>query len=1165
MTYASFQAGKEQQISALYVDDEADLLILGKRFLERSGELVVTTCTSAPEALDLSARHRYDIIISDYQMPGMDGIAFLKEVRQKIGKIPFILFTGRGREEVVIEAINNGADFYLQKGGDPKPQFAELAHKVRQAVKKKHAEESIIESEKKLSDIIDFLPDATLALDQNGRVIAWNRALEEMTGVTSSEILGKDNYAHAIPFYGYHRPLLIDLIDEPDETIEQFYSILVRDSTTITAETGFTLPEGKQLTVLVKVCPLYNQNGERSGRIESIRDITPLKKIRTDLQESEIKCQNIIQNSQDCILIVAFDGTILFVNPNGLVMMDEWEGPGIAGRKNVMDYIHPESRSLVIRDMQQVAEGYDGSLSLYRLVTRKNREIWVESIGKKIPYQRSEVILVSLRDVTVQKRSEEALRESGEQFRALTEQSPDIILRVDKNLRILYCNPVIIQYTGFTPDQLIGKDWRVFSRHGDKIGIWVQSVMTVFETGTPSRGEYQVGSELWFDILYYPEFGEDGKVKVVTTSIRDITRKKQVEAEREIYYRDLLVQREFSEALLDAIPLPVQWKDTSGRFLGCNNAWSRFIGRKKEEIIGKTIGDIWQGKNEVTDVDLHDHEILEKGSLHTYQTKLTDGEERSHDVIISKNTFRDYSGNIAGVVAVLQDITDYKRLILDLKNREEFFRMILTQSSDFFIIVTPSFEISYISPGVEQVSGFLTEEILGPLARFVHPEDLGRVTAHLERLSLNQTTSERAEFRTLRRDGSFMLQEGEAINCIDNPAIRGILITARDITRKREIEQELIQRTELFTKIMDSAPAYFALFNKSGKILNTNRVFSERMGIHEVKPGVTSICDYLFPELGEQWEEIIARVVTDKSTSVQEFHFRENDSTTIISALFFPVQWRNEAHIGFIGLDITEKEYLVTTLDQIRIQNQVLENLVQERTKEVSHLLDLKDSLITGIAHELRTPLTPLTALIPLLATEENYSNRMEMIRILEKNTDRIARIVEQILHLANLGIMYTMEDVYEIHVRAAIEKLLHVYHMVIAEKGISTAIEIPENMILITSSSHFIAILENIISNAVKYSDQQGTILISAEDKGDEILLLVRDDGIGLTREDLMRVFEPFFKADPSRHDRLSPGLGLSVTKRFMEAIGGSISIKSDGPGTGTEVILRFGKRVHQ
>lgn len=126
-------------ISLLYVDDELDLLDLGKLFLEREGEFCVTTTSSAQKGLEYLSRSSFDAVISDYQMPDMDGLEFLKHVRSRFGSLPFILFTGRGREEVVIEAINNGADFYLQKGGEPQSQFAELAHKIRAAADKYRA------------------------------------------------------------------------------------------------------------------------------------------------------------------------------------------------------------------------------------------------------------------------------------------------------------------------------------------------------------------------------------------------------------------------------------------------------------------------------------------------------------------------------------------------------------------------------------------------------------------------------------------------------------------------------------------------------------------------------------------------------------------------------------------------------------------------------------------------------------------------------------------------------------------------------------------------------------------------------------------------------------------------------------------------------------------
>ncbi len=270
--------------SVLYVDDERDLLEIGKLFLEQYPDLRVDIHISAKEALASENVGTYDAIVSDYQMPEMDGIEFLKTVRGKYGAVPFILFTGRGREEVVIQAINNGVDFYLQKGGDVKAQFAELAHKIRQAVSRRKAEISLIESEKRLTDIINFLPDATFAINRDGIIIAWNRAIEEMTGLPADAILGKGDHEYALPFYGERRPILIDLIFEPDEVIEQKYAHIVRQKDILIADTTLPHLKGKEVTLFGKASPLYNSQGEIVGAIEAIRDITVQKNAEDELR-----------------------------------------------------------------------------------------------------------------------------------------------------------------------------------------------------------------------------------------------------------------------------------------------------------------------------------------------------------------------------------------------------------------------------------------------------------------------------------------------------------------------------------------------------------------------------------------------------------------------------------------------------------------------------------------------------------------------------------------------------------------------------------------------------------------------------------------------------------------------------------------------------------------
>ena len=177
--------------SVLYVDDDQLLLDLCRSFLEKSGDFRIEITNSAPDAIEKIKNTSYDAIVSDYQMPEMDGIEFLKRVRESGNSIPFIIFTGKGREEVVIEAINSGADSYIQKGGDTKAQFAELAHKIRQIVRRSKAEQTLKESEARYRAIFQNTSDIIWVLDQEGRIIYTSPSTERILGTLMVLLLVK--------------------------------------------------------------------------------------------------------------------------------------------------------------------------------------------------------------------------------------------------------------------------------------------------------------------------------------------------------------------------------------------------------------------------------------------------------------------------------------------------------------------------------------------------------------------------------------------------------------------------------------------------------------------------------------------------------------------------------------------------------------------------------------------------------------------------------------------------------------------------------------------------------------------------------------------------------------------------------------------------------------
>jgi len=297
----------------LVVDDDSINIQAVTHALDAEYDII--TALNGYNAIDLLKEQKPDLILLDVMMPDLSGFDVCTIIKsdETFADIPIIFLTAldsqdgelRGLELGGIDYITKPINFTLLKQrvhnhiqskerNDLVKEQRELLVRQKEELAQILAEQRLIneklretkaelrESRSRLSDIIEFLPDATLAIDSEKRVIIWNRAIEEMTGVPAVEMIGKGDYAYTIPFYGEARAQLMDLVYVDHQEIATKYPHIIREGNTLIAEVFCpALYNNKGAWVFAKVSPLHDQSGDIIGVIESIRDISERKQAET--------------------------------------------------------------------------------------------------------------------------------------------------------------------------------------------------------------------------------------------------------------------------------------------------------------------------------------------------------------------------------------------------------------------------------------------------------------------------------------------------------------------------------------------------------------------------------------------------------------------------------------------------------------------------------------------------------------------------------------------------------------------------------------------------------------------------------------------------------------------------------------------------------------------
>lgn len=323
-----------------------------------------------------------------------------------------------------------------------------LNYTLRKKVRERTCE--LRESERRLSDIIEFLPDATLVVDPEGKVIAWNRAIEALTGVKAGEMLGKGSYEYAIPFYGEKRPILIDIALKWDPEQVTNYTAIRKIGDSLFGE-AFTpnLPLGRRhLSATASV--LRNADGEITAAIECIRDNTERKELEDRLIRSEREYRHLVDNTPGGVFRTHRDGRILFANQEFANILHYDSLEELMACNAAQLYKYAESRKLFLDAIEK-----SGTVKNYEieLVTKDSltRDIMLSAVME------GDIITGTLADITERKWAHDELKRYSEEISDLYAHAPCGYHSLDADGTFMRINGTELNWLGYNRDELIGR------------------------------------------------------------------------------------------------------------------------------------------------------------------------------------------------------------------------------------------------------------------------------------------------------------------------------------------------------------------------------------------------------------------------------------------------------------------------------------------------------------------------------------------------------------------------------------------------------------------------------------------------------------------------------------------------------------------------------------
>jgi len=748
-------------------------------------------------------------------------------------------------------------------------------------------------------------------------------------------------------------------------------------------------------------------------------------------------------------------------------------------------------------------------------------------------------------------KSFEALRESEGMFRALVENTTDYTLVIGSDGIIKYASPAVAQTSGYSPEEIIGQNFEKFSPPDDR-----DTARAAFKQVRQSSGQSvhvprsklrkKNGQVVYYEVLITDMSQIDG-VEGVVVHMRDIAERvvaEQIVTERESELR----------AITNLSPVGIFRSNRMGELTYVSDRWCEIMGREGDAALA----DGWVSCMHPED----------RGRATKAWQKFADGDEENYQVdcriiqpdgsvvwLISQAA-KDYgeNGEFLGCSGSITDITKQKSAEQALAVSEERFALAMRGANDGIWDWNLDAESIYCSPRGLEMLGYDDGELPGTNNTWVellHPDDRPRVLESVINCVNDRSATYDMEVRLRHKDGHYADVHTRGFAVFDDDGHVGRIVgTNSDISRRKRAEAALTKSEERFSLAMQGANDGLWDWNlKTGEVYNSPRWF-EMIGY---QPG----------ELSDTREDWVAMMHPDDHLKLAEFqaNFVRDD------AMNYDMDVRMRHKEGHY-VDILSRVIIVRDDDGFPIRMIGTNTDITDRKKAESEVLmakeqaeaanQAKSEFLSSMSHELRTPMNAILGYSQLLGqvdAEPLSENQKIFVDEILRSGSHMLELIGNVLDLAKIESGDVPLDMEDCDPKPLIMSCLKMVGGLAAQNNIAVGGDCSEHDLpmIRVDALRFKQVLLNVLSNAVKYNQPNGEVSLACNLEAEgQLRIIVTDTGDGIADYMRDKVFEPFDRLGAETSNIGGTGIGMSVSKEFIESMGGGIGFEST-PGKGS------------